>query len=80
MSTESLEVQIKELEAKIQSQQAIIDELMLEHCPGDMTKEQMDEWARHQRPVTKEEERRIEKALKWNELWRESRPSATKQL
>ena len=67
MSTESLEVQIKELEAKIQSQQAIIDELMLEHCPGDMTKEQMDEWARHQRPVTKEEERRIEKALKWNE-------------
>jgi hypothetical protein len=30
----------------------------------------MDEWARHQRPVTKEEERRIEKALEWNGLAR----------
>ena len=70
MSVESLEAQIKELEAKIQSQQAKIDELMLEFCPEDMTKEQMDEWARHQRPVTKEEERRIEKALEWNGLAR----------
>lgn len=72
MSTLSLEDQIKELKATIQSQQAKIDELMLEYCPEDMTKEQMDEWARHQRPVTKEEERRIEKALEWNGIWRET--------
>ena len=72
MSTQSLEAQIKELEAKIQSQQAKIDELMLEYCPEDMTQQQMDEWARHQRPVTKEEERRIDDALKWNGIWRKS--------
>ena len=33
--------------------QARIDELMLEYCPDDMTKEQFDNWAVHQVPVMK---------------------------
>ena len=31
------------------AQQATIDRLMLEYCPGEMTQEQMDEWASHQK-------------------------------
>lgn len=30
--------------------QAKIDSLMLEYCPEDMTKEQVAEWERNQRP------------------------------
>ena len=33
------------------SAQAKVDALMLEYCPNEMTKEQLDEWAKHQRPV-----------------------------
>lgn len=29
--------------------QAKIDELMLEYCPEEMTKEQLENWAKHQR-------------------------------
>ena len=28
-----------------------IDELMLEYCPDEMTKEQMENWAKHQVPA-----------------------------
>ena len=35
---------LKELNAR----QARIDALMLEYCPDDMTKEQFDNWAKHQ--------------------------------
>ena len=31
------------------AQQATIDRLMLEYCPNEMTQEQKDEWASHQR-------------------------------
>ena len=37
----------RELDAK----QAVIDRLMLEFCPGDMTDEQWEEWAKHQRAI-----------------------------
>jgi hypothetical protein len=30
-------------------QQAEIDRLMLEFCPGEMTQEQIDEWKKHQK-------------------------------
>lgn len=50
-------------EAIIASLQAKIDELMLEHCPEEMTKEQIDEWARHQEPVSEDR--------KDAELWRD---------
>lgn len=39
---------IEELEQEIQSKQAKIDSLMIEHCPDEMTKEQMDNWGKHQ--------------------------------
>lgn len=32
-----------------------IDELMLEHCPNEMSQEQLNNWAKHQRPVDKDE-------------------------
>ena len=31
------------------SKQAIIDELMLEYCPDEMTKEQIENWEKYQR-------------------------------
>ena len=31
--------------------QAQIDRLMLEYCPDEMTDEQFENWAKHQRPV-----------------------------
>jgi hypothetical protein len=31
-------------------QQALLDRLMLEHCQDEMTKEQIDEWRKHQKP------------------------------
>lgn len=40
------------LEKRVAAQQAKIDALMLEHCPDEMTPEQIEEWGRHQRPVT----------------------------
>ena len=43
--------------------QAKIDALMLEYCPEDMTPEQIENWNRHQRAATPEEEANIERAL-----------------
>ena len=34
--------------------QAKIDALMLEYCPDEITPEQLDEWARHQKPAPDE--------------------------
>jgi len=36
------------------AKQAKIDALMFEYCPDEMTTEQTDEWAKHQRPVSVE--------------------------
>jgi len=40
---------------QLASKQAKIDALMVEHCPDEMTKEQVEEWKKHQ--VVKEEEK-----------------------
>jgi len=40
-----------ELEQERQRLQAVIDRLMLEHCPDEMTPEQIAEWERHQKAV-----------------------------
>lgn len=45
---ESLESEVARLKADAASKQARIDALMLEHCPDEMTPEQMAEWAAHQ--------------------------------
>jgi hypothetical protein len=34
----------------LQDKQGQIDALMLEYCVDDMSEEQLDEWARHQKP------------------------------
>lgn len=40
---------IQRLEAENEAMQAKIDALMLEFCPGEMTAEQLERWASHQK-------------------------------
>ena len=42
--------------------QARIDELMLEHCPDEMTAEQKANWAEHQKPVDAELQAEIDES------------------
>lgn len=42
------EARVKELERESAHKQAIIDRLMLEYCPDEMTAEQVEEWGKHQ--------------------------------
>lgn len=42
---------VKELEKECEAKQAQIDSLMLEYCPADMSREQMENWEKHQRVV-----------------------------
>lgn len=53
----------QEQDKKLETLQAKLDAVMLEYCPEDMTQEQVDNWARHQRPVSKAEMKEIEAAL-----------------
>ena len=41
-------------ERELAEARAKIDALMLEYCPDEMTPGQVDEWARHQRPIDAE--------------------------
>lgn len=43
--------------------QSLIDTLMLEHCPEEMTEAQKENWARHQRPVSEELQTAIDSAI-----------------
>jgi hypothetical protein len=43
----------KRLARELATKQARIDALMLEHCPDEMTPEQLAEWARHQQPAAR---------------------------
>lgn len=45
------DVLFKEAISRIEHLQAKIDMLMLEHCPEEMTPEQMDSWEKNQVPV-----------------------------
>ena len=40
-----------------------IDALMLEYCPDEMTDDQKAEWARHQQPVSEQEQQTIDAVL-----------------
>lgn len=40
-----------ELERQLAAKQAEVDALMLEYCPNEMSQEQLDNWAAHQRPA-----------------------------
>ncbi|NLH94321.1 MAG: hypothetical protein GX466_08945 [Candidatus Cloacimonetes bacterium] len=40
-----------ELRQQLAAKQAEVDALMLEYCPSEMSQEQLDTWAAHQRPA-----------------------------
>ena len=42
---------IAELRQQLAAKQAEVDALMLEYCPSEMSQEQLDNWAAHQRPA-----------------------------
>ena len=45
---------IADLERQLAEKQAEIDRLMLEFCPEEMTQEQKETWASHQKPAADE--------------------------
>lgn len=51
LNMERMHDRCAELEEEVEAAQAKIDALMLEYCPDDMTKEQIEEWERHQEPA-----------------------------
>ena len=56
--------QAKEMLAHITGPlQAKLDRLMLEYCPDEMTPGQMENWGKHQRPVTPEQEAAVQRAV-----------------
>ena len=48
---------------KADALQARLDALMLEYCPEEMTKEQKENWARHQKPASGDEQAAMTTAL-----------------
>ena len=46
---------VEERNDQLAAKQAQIDALMLEFCPEEMTKEQLDEWAKNQRVISETE-------------------------
>lgn len=47
-------------------QQAAIDEIMLEYCPDEMSKEQVEEWVKHQKPASPEHTKALnDQIAKW---------------
>lgn len=51
------DVRVQNLLRALDAKQAKIDALMMEFCPGEMSKEQREEWAKHQQPVPADAER-----------------------
>jgi len=43
--------EIAELRQQLAAKQAEVDALMLEYCPSEMSKEQLEEWGRNQLPT-----------------------------
>lgn len=48
---EALRQQLDAANTLINTLQAEVDALMLEYCPSEMSQEQLDNWAAHQRSV-----------------------------
>ncbi len=64
------------LRQQLAAAQAKIDELMLEHCPDEMTPEQIAEWAKHQEVVVVPKTVKMECFLVAGELlWRDENQS-----
>lgn len=50
-----LQAEVERLRTQVAALQARVDALMLEFCPDEMTEEQKETWARHQRPAARSE-------------------------
>ena len=50
-TNEQLLEQRDQLRQQLAVKQAEVDALMLEYCPNEMSQEQLDNWAAHQRPA-----------------------------
>jgi len=55
---------LKDKSVKINALQAKIDQLMFEYCPEEMTERQKENWGKHQKPVTAEQQAELEESLK----------------
>jgi hypothetical protein len=55
-SAASRNAEITELCHKLAAKQAEVDALTLEYCPSEMSQEQLDNWAAHQRPAKEQPE------------------------
>lgn len=53
------DLRVQNLLLALDAKQAKIDALMMEFCPGEMSREQREEWAKHQQPVSADLERSI---------------------
>lgn len=60
---EAHEQAIANEQSRAEGLQAKLDALMFEYCPDEMTPEQIEEWGRHQRPVSPERQAELEAAL-----------------
>ena len=58
------DARIAQLIAERDALQSRLDWVMLEYCPEEMTNEQFEEWARHQKPVTVKTAAEIRAALR----------------
>lgn len=45
---QALDKEIDHLKQELAYKQSVIDALMLEYCPDEMTPEQLEEWSKHQ--------------------------------
>lgn len=63
VTIDRLQAELVAEKRKSDAKQARIDELMFEYCPDDMTREQLDEYARHQRRVSPEEAAEVDRKL-----------------
>lgn len=59
----SLLRELLDTDAKVAAKQAQLDHVMLEHCPKEMTPEQMVNWAAHQKPVSDDVSKQVDAAL-----------------
>jgi hypothetical protein len=47
----SYQITVRQQAAKIADLESKVDELMLEHCPTEMTQDQLDNWVKSQKIV-----------------------------
>ena len=59
--------QVRQRDDRLGAAQAKIDALMMEYCVDEMTIEQWGNWAKHQVPISIEEQKELDNALEDND-------------